>query len=223
MFCGTYCWSGQDWLCLGFVFGYYSSKIVFWIKRKRDCIFRKVYRKADLTFLVTSLTACSHWPSDFFCIWHRIRYLKEMGIEPNAIFIGNWIWIGIEAVCHLPVCYIQPIYLSESERKSDGQCEQAVKIPSMEPAAFKILLRSQIDLRGVSSFASQCKGPFTSSDCDVAVTLLRNQFCCFGVVLLYPAFATVTTTKLPVTGESLWNPFGRKVAATSQTRHRRWM
>ena len=31
-------------------------------------------------------------------------------------------------MCHLPVCYIQPIYLSESERKSDGQCEQAVTL-----------------------------------------------------------------------------------------------
>ena len=51
-----------------------------------------------------------------------------MGIERNAIFIGNWIWIRIGAVCHLPVCYIQPIYLSESEGKSDDQCEQAVKI-----------------------------------------------------------------------------------------------
>ena len=30
-------------------------------------------------------------------------------------------------MCHLPVCYIQPIYLSESERKSDGQCEQTVR------------------------------------------------------------------------------------------------
>ena len=58
----------------------------------------------------------------FFCI----QYRKEMGIEPNAIFLGNWIWIGIGAVCHLPVCYIQPIYLSELERKSDGQCEQVV-------------------------------------------------------------------------------------------------
>ena len=29
-------------------------------------------------------------------------------------------------MCPLLVCYIQPIYLSESERKSDGQCEQAV-------------------------------------------------------------------------------------------------
>ena len=35
----------------------------------------------------------------FFCI----RYRKEMGVEPNAIFIGNWVWIGIGAVCHLPV------------------------------------------------------------------------------------------------------------------------
>ena len=29
-------------------------------------------------------------------------------------------------MCHLPVCYAQPIYVLESERKSDGQCEQAV-------------------------------------------------------------------------------------------------
>ena len=29
-------------------------------------------------------------------------------------------------MCHLPVCYIQPIFLLESERKLDGQCEQAV-------------------------------------------------------------------------------------------------
>ena len=52
-----------------------------------------------------------------------------MGIEPNTIFIGNWIWIGIGAVCHLSVCYIQLFYLSESERKSDSQCEQAVSVP----------------------------------------------------------------------------------------------
>ena len=29
-------------------------------------------------------------------------------------------------MCHLPVFFMQPIYLSESERKSDGQWEQAV-------------------------------------------------------------------------------------------------
>ena len=46
-----------------------------------------------------------------------------MGTGPNDIFIR----IGIRAVCHLPVCYIQAIYISESKRKWDGQWEQDVK------------------------------------------------------------------------------------------------
>ena len=71
------------------------------------------------------------------CFVSDIGYRKEMGIEPNAIFIGNWIWIGIGAVCHLPVCDIQPIYLSESERKSDGQCEQAVTFENLLSFKFR--------------------------------------------------------------------------------------
>ena len=54
-------------------------------------------------------------------------------------------------------------------------------------------------------------------------TSLQNQFCCFGVVLLHPTFATASVTKLPVTGKSLCNPFGSDITTTSQTRHCRWM
>ena len=61
--------------------------------------------------------------------------------------------------------------------------------------------------------SEQTKDPFRSRDYDVAATSLRNQFCCFGVVLLHPVFATVT--KLPVAGESLCNPFGSDVADAS--------
>ena len=51
------------------------------------------------------------------------------------------------------------------------------------------------------------KGPFTSSDCDVAATSLPNLIYCFGVVLLHWAFVTVTATNFAVTGKSLCNPF----------------
>ena len=57
------------------------------------------------------------------------------------------------------------------------------------------------------------KGPFTSSDCDVAAISLPNLIYCFGVVLLHRAFATATN--FAVAGESLCNPFGSHVAATS--------
>ena len=53
-----------------------------------------------------------------------------------------------------------------------------------------------------------CKGPFTSSDCDVAATSLPNLIYCFGVVLLHQAFAT----NFAVAGESLCNWFGSDVA-----------
>ena len=57
------------------------------------------------------------------------------------------------------------------------------------------------------------KGPFTSSDCDVAATSLPNLIYCFGVVLLHRAFATATN--FSVTEESLCNPFGSDVADAS--------
>ena len=38
----------------------------------------------------------------------------------------------------------------------------------------------------LSTLGPACKGPFTSSDCDVAATSLRNLLYCFGVVLLHP-------------------------------------
>ena len=60
-------------------------------------------------------------------------------------------------------------------------------------------------------------GPFTSSDCDVAVTSLTNLFYYLGVVLLHQAFVTATATDFAVTGESLYNPIGIEVAVMSQT------
>ena len=39
-----------------------------------------------------------------------------------------------------------------------------------------------------------CKGPFRSSDCDFAATLLQNLNYCFGVVLLHWVFVTATVT-----------------------------
>ena len=62
------------------------------------------------------------------------------------------------------------------------------------------------------------KGPFTSSDCDIAAiaaTSLPNLIYCFGVVLLHWAFATATTTTFAVAGESLCDWFGSDVADTS--------
>ena len=68
---------------------------------------------------------------------------------------------------------------------------------------------------GFISPATPAKGPFTSSDCDVAAISLPNLIYCFGVVLLHRVFVIATATYLTVTGESLCNPFGSNVAATS--------
>ena len=54
-------------------------------------------------------------------------------------------------------------------------------------------------------------------------TSLPNLTYCFGVVLLHQAFVTATATNFAVTGESLCEPFGSDVTATSQTRRCRWM
>ena len=48
-------------------------------------------------------------------------------------------------------------------------------------------------------------------------TSLPNLIDCFGVVLLHQAFVTATATNFAVAGESLCEPFGSNVAATSQT------
>ena len=57
------------------------------------------------------------------------------------------------------------------------------------------------------------KGPFTSSDCDVAATSLPNLIYCFGVVLLHQAFAT--TTNFAMAGESLWERCRSDIADAS--------
>ena len=53
----------------------------------------------------------------------------------------------------------------------------------------------------VCIFFTDCKGPFTSRDCDVVGTSLPNLIYCFGVVLLHWTFATATN--FAVSRESL--------------------
>ena len=67
------------------------------------------------------------------------------------------------------------------------------------------------------------KGPFTSSDCDIAVKLLPILIYCFGVILLHQVLATATATNFTVTGESLCDQFGSDVATMSQMHCCHWM
>ena len=67
----------------------------------------------------------------------------------------------------------------------------------------------------LENFYRGAKGPFTSSDCNVAATLFPNLIYCFGVVLLHQAFVTATVINFAVTGELLCKPFGSDVTDVS--------
>ena len=71
------------------------------------------------------------------------------------------------------------IFVFNNERKKNKQAKR------LHAKLFTKYQAAELD---VTKF--QVKGPFTSSDCDVAATSLPNLINCFGVALLHLATAT---------------------------------
>ena len=78
-------------------------------------------------------------------------------------------------MCHLTVCYIHPIYLSESERKSDGQCEQAVSDVTPLIPCILCHLHQAFSRRTCSVFVRICCKNLTRSE---------KKFCSNTIVFL---------------------------------------